>query len=86
MLRELRYAKESGLKTNDIINVEGSTIDREVDYSLYTRVGPEIGVASTKSFTSQLVILFLIAVCLGKKVNSLKITQMFHLYYQIVYK
>ena len=51
------------------------TIDREVDYSLYTRVGSEIGVASTKSFTSQLVILFLIAVGLGKKFNNLKTPQ-----------
>ena len=69
-LMALRHGKELGLNTNAIINVEGSTIDREVDYSLYTRVGPEIGVASTKSFTSQLVILFLIAVALGKKFNN----------------
>ena len=74
-LMALRYGKELGLKTNAIVNVEGSTIDREVDYSLYTRVGPEIGVASTKSFTSQLVILFLIAVGLGKKFNNLRTPQ-----------
>ena len=72
-LMALRYAKELGLKTNAIVNVEGSTIDREVDYSLRTRVGPEVGVASTKSFTSQLVILFLIATTLGKKFNNLKL-------------
>ena len=71
-LMALRYAKKLGLKTTAIVNVEGSTIDREVDYSLYTKVGPEIGVASTKSFTSQLVVLFLIAVRLGKKFNNLK--------------
>ncbi len=71
-LMALRYGKKLGLKTNAIINVEGSTIDREVDYSLYTKAGPEIGVASTKSFTSQLVVLFLIAVGLGKKFNNLK--------------
>ena len=71
-LMALRYAKKLGLNTNAIINVEGSTIDREVDYSLHTRVGPEIGVASTKSFTSQLVVLFLIAIALGKKFNNLK--------------
>ena len=74
-LMALRYGKELGLKTNAIVNVEGSTIDREVDYSLYTRVGSEIGVASTKSFTSQLVILFLVAVALGKKFNNLKTPQ-----------
>jgi glucosamine--fructose-6-phosphate aminotransferase (isomerizing) len=72
-LMALRYAKKLGLKTNAIVNVEGSTIDREVDYSLHTRVGPEVGVASTKSFTSQLVILFLIAITLGKKFNNLKL-------------
>ena len=74
-LMALRYAKELGLKTNAIVNVEGSTIDREVDYSLHTRVGPEVGVASTKSFTSQLVILFLIAITLGKKFNNLKLAK-----------
>ena len=69
-LMALRHGKELGLNTNAIVNVEGSTIDREADYSLYTRVGAEIGVASTKSFTSQLLILFLIATALGKKFNN----------------
>ena len=72
-LMALRYAKELGLNTNAIVNVEGSTIDREVDYSLHTRVGPEIGVASTKSFMSQLIILFLIAIALGRKFNDLEL-------------
>ncbi len=71
-LMALRYAKELGLRTSAVINVEGSTIDREVDYSLHTRVGPEIGVASTKSFTSQLVVLYLIAITLGKRFNDIK--------------
>ena len=71
-LMALRHGKELGLNTNAIVNVEGSTIDREVDYSLYTRAGAEIGVASTKSFTSQLVVLFTIAVALGKKFKNLK--------------
>ena len=70
-LMALRYGKKLGLKTNAIVNVEGSTIDREADYSLYTRVGPEVGVASTKSFTSQLAVLFLIALSLAKKFNKL---------------
>ena len=74
-LMALRYAKELGLKTNAIINVKGSTIDREVNYSLHTNVGPEIGVASTKSFTAQLLVLFLIAISLGKKFNNLKISE-----------
>ena len=71
-LMALRHGKELGLNTNAIVNVEGSTIDREVDYSLYTRAGAEIGVASTKSFTSQLAVLFIIAVALGKKFNNFK--------------
>jgi glucosamine--fructose-6-phosphate aminotransferase (isomerizing) len=74
-LMALRQGKMLGLNTNAIVNVEGSTIDREVDYSLYTKVGAEIGVASTKSFTSQLVILFMIAIALGKKFNHLKPNQ-----------
>ncbi len=74
-LMALRYGKELGLNTNAIVNVEGSTIDREADYSLYTRVGTEIGVASTKSFTSQLVILYTIAIALGKKFNNFKPSQ-----------
>ena len=74
-LMALRHGKELGLNTNAIVNVEGSTIDREVDYSLYTRAGAEIGVASTKSFTSQLVVLFIIAVALGKKFKNLKVEQ-----------
>ncbi len=74
-LMALRHGKELGLNTNAIVNVEGSTIDREADYSLYSRVGAEIGVASTKSFTSQLIILFLIAVALGKKFNNVKTDQ-----------
>ena len=74
-LMALRHGKDLGLNTNAIVNVEGSTIDREVDYSLYTNVGAEIGVASTKSFTSQLVILFMIAIALGKKFNNLKLDE-----------
>ena len=74
-LMALRYAKELGLNTNAIVNVKGSTIDREVNYSLHTNVGPEIGVASTKSFTAQLLVLFLIAISLGKKFNNLKIDE-----------
>ena len=74
-LMALKHGKELGLKTNAIVNVEGSTIDREADFSLYTRAGVEIGVASTKSFTSQLVVLFIIAIALGKKFKNFKSSQ-----------
>ena len=70
-LMALRYAKELGLTTNAIVNVIGSTIDREADYSLHTNVGTEIGVASTKTFTSQLIVLFLIAISLGRRFKNL---------------
>ena len=70
-LMAMREAKKLNLKTTAIVNVEGSTIDRESDYSIYTRVGPEIGVASTKSFTSQLTVLFLIAIKLASENKSI---------------
>lgn len=60
-LAALRLAKEKGAKTLGIINVRDSTIARESDSVIYTRAGPEIGVASTKAFTSQLVALYKIA-------------------------
>ena len=83
-LMALRHGKELGLNTNAIVNVEGSTIDREADYSLYTRVGAEIGVASTKSFTSQLLILFLIATALGKKFNNITTDQIQNICFNIL--
>ncbi len=65
-LMAMREAREKGLKTCAIVNVENSTIDRESDYSIFTKVGNEIGVASTKSFTSQLFVLLLLSLKLGK--------------------
>ncbi|RJQ33666.1 glutamine--fructose-6-phosphate transaminase (isomerizing) [Candidatus Parcubacteria bacterium] len=59
-LAALREAKERGAKSLGIINVVGSTISREVDSGIYLHVGPEIGVASTKAFTSQVVALLLL--------------------------
>lgn len=60
-LAALRLAKEKGAHTLGIINVQESTIARESDTVIYTRAGPEIGVASTKAFTSQLVALYKLA-------------------------
>jgi len=65
-LAALREAKKKGAKIISIVNVKGSSIDRESDSVIYTRAGPEIGVASTKAFTSQLVVLYLITVYFGK--------------------
>lgn len=60
-LAALRLAKKHGSKTLSIVNVKGSSIARESDYVLYTHAGPEIAVASTKAYTVQLSILYLLA-------------------------
>lgn len=68
-LAALREAKSKGAKVLGIINVLGSTISREAHGTLYTSAGPEIGVASTKAFMSQLVALYILTVCLGEKLD-----------------
>ncbi len=57
----LKLAKEKGAKTLAITNVIGSSITREADYSIYTHAGPEIAVASTKAYTSQVVLMVILA-------------------------
>jgi glucosamine--fructose-6-phosphate aminotransferase (isomerizing) len=65
-LAALRYAREQGLHTLSIVNVLSSTIARESEVVLPTLGGPEIGVASTKAFTCQLMVLAAIAVAAGR--------------------
>jgi glutamine---fructose-6-phosphate transaminase (isomerizing) len=65
-LAALRYAKGEGVHTLSVVNVQGSTIARESETVLPTLAGPEIGVASTKAFTCQLMVLAAIAVAAGK--------------------
>jgi glutamine---fructose-6-phosphate transaminase (isomerizing) len=65
-LAALRYAKAEGLHTLAIVNVPTSTIARESETVLQTLAGPEIGVASTKAFTCQLMVLAALAVAAGK--------------------
>ncbi|MGA2193245.1 MAG: glutamine--fructose-6-phosphate transaminase (isomerizing), partial [Nitrospirota bacterium] len=65
-LAAMREAKRLGARTVAICNVVGSTAAREADGVVYTHAGPEIGVASTKAFTSQLTALFLLALHLGR--------------------
>ncbi|MFH1275733.1 MAG: glutamine--fructose-6-phosphate transaminase (isomerizing) [Candidatus Woesearchaeota archaeon] len=67
-LAAVRLAKQKGAKTFGLINVIDSTIAREVDNVVYTRAGPEIGVASTKAFTSQLISMYLLAHHLAGKI------------------
>lgn len=61
-----RLAKQKGSRTLAISNVVGSTIAREADGVLYTHAGPEISIASTKAFTAQMAVLFLLAAYLGE--------------------
>jgi glucosamine--fructose-6-phosphate aminotransferase (isomerizing) len=65
-LAALRYAKSQGVHTLSVVNVPTSTIARESETVLPTLAGPEIGVASTKAFTCQLMVLAAIAVAAGK--------------------
>ena len=60
-LAALREAKERGIKTLAIVNVEGSSIAREADYVFYTKAGIEIAVATTKGYTTQLIVTYLLA-------------------------
>jgi glucosamine--fructose-6-phosphate aminotransferase (isomerizing) len=64
-LAAIRSSKAYGCKAAAITNVVGSSITRETDSVLFTRAGPEIGVAATKTFTAQLIILYLMAIHMG---------------------
>ena len=75
----LKLAKEKGAKTIAVSNVIGSSITREADYTIYTHAGPEIAVASTKAYTSQIVLLCILAIHFAEileknldKINILK--------------
>ncbi len=70
-LAALREAKRKGAKSLAVCNVVESSLAREADHVIYTHAGPEIGVASTKAFTTQLVILFLLAVRMGRELGVL---------------
>lgn len=70
-LAALRYCKEQGQKIVSIVNVAESTMARESDCVLRTLAGPEIGVASTKAFTTQLTLLACFAIALGRANGAL---------------
>ncbi len=63
----IRQAKKEGVLVLGICNVVGSSIPRETDAGVYTHAGPEIGVASTKSFTAQVTVLTMVALLIGKE-------------------
>ena len=66
-LAAIKKAKKFGALTLGICNVVGSSIARETDCGIYTHAGPEIGVASTKAFTSQVTVLFLLSLYFGRR-------------------
>ena len=66
----LKLAKSKGAKTLAISNVIGSSITREADYSIYTHAGPEIAVASTKAYTSQVVLIAILAMYFAEVLGS----------------
>ena len=70
-LAAIRMAHKQGALVLGICNVVGSSIARETDAGIYTHAGPEIGVASTKAFTSQVVVLAMMAFALGRKRGTL---------------
>ena len=71
-LAAIKKAKELGALTLGICNVVGSSIARQTDGGIYTHAGPEIGVASTKAFTSQVTVLTMLALMLGRKIGVAK--------------
>jgi len=70
-LAALREGKRQGALTLAICNVVESSLARDSDYVIYTHAGPEIGVASTKTFVTQLIILFLLALRMGRELGIL---------------
>jgi glucosamine--fructose-6-phosphate aminotransferase (isomerizing) len=75
-LAALREGKKRGARTLAICNVVESSLSRESDYTIFTYAGPEIGVASTKAFSTQLVTLYLVGLFLGKRFGHIDHTQM----------
>ncbi|HON55664.1 MAG TPA: glutamine--fructose-6-phosphate transaminase (isomerizing), partial [bacterium] len=70
-LAALRKAKKLGAKSLAVCNVRGSTLTREADGVIYTNAGPEIGVASTKAFTTQVTVMYLLSLYIAKIKNTI---------------
>jgi len=78
-LAAAREAKRRGCRTMAVTNVVGSTITREVDEVTYTRAGPEIGVAATKTYSTQLMAMYLLGLRLGRMRRTLGRDEVRHL-------
>ena len=81
-LEAMRAARANGSRVVGIVNVVGSTIAREADGGIYLHAGPEIGVASTKAFTSQIIALLLLGLYLGRR-RGLSLSRGQELVYQL---
>lgn len=80
-LAALREAKAHGVKVLGIVNVVGSSIARESDYVIYTWAGPEIAVATTKAYSTQLAVMYLLSMYFGKirqTIDATEFTEMLH--------
>ncbi|WP_303849797.1 glutamine--fructose-6-phosphate transaminase (isomerizing) [Seleniivibrio woodruffii] len=83
-LSAMRIAKKMGAAVAAVCNVVGSTVSREADSTVYTHAGPEIGVASTKAFTTQVASLFLFALQLAQTKKTLTPEQIRHYLQELV--
>ena len=70
-LAALKEGKRLGAKTLSIVNVEGSTIANESDYVLYTHAGPEIAVATTKAYSAQLAVVYMLAISFAEQMQMI---------------
>ncbi len=80
----IRMAKEAGALVLGVCNVVGSSIARETNGGVYTHAGPEIGVASTKAFTAQITVLFMIMMVIARKKNIMSQEQYKELIHELV--
>lgn len=83
-LAALKEAKSLGARVLAICNVVGSTASREADGVFYTHSGPEIGVASTKAFTTQLTALYLLAIAIAKAKGAIKAKEIKELFEELL--
>lgn len=84
-LMAMKMAKSKGAKTLAITNVLGSTISREADMVIYTLAGPEISVASTKAYTAQVVLFYLLALYFGEKKENIA-SEVYDNYLDVIHK
>ena len=83
-LAALRLTKEMGVKTLAIVNVVGSSIAREADYVMYTLAGPEIAVATTKAYSTQLICMYILSMYAAQVRGEIEESALDHMLQEIV--